>query len=67
MERPEGASGACLLRLRSDRSCPVERCASKGDLVSSVCSAEFRWFEAVCIGVVLFFVQKRHVRWGIYL
>ena len=39
----------------------------KGIGLFCVLSAEFRWFEDVCIGVVLFLVAKRHVRWGVYL
>ena len=57
VERPEGASGVRISRLRSNRKCPVERCASKVNSVCSVCSAYLRLFQDERTRVVLFLIS----------
>ena len=64
VERPEGASGVCLSHLRSNWKCPLERC-KQGDLVYSIRPPLLRWIEFLSkrIGVALFLISQRHVRW----
>ena len=53
VELPEGVSGAWLSRLRSDRTCPVDRCASKGvGLFCLLCWTSLVWSCVYRSGIV---------------